>query len=45
MLKNRITYLNTSKNNQQSYVWKPFGEKFKVYYLFEKSENEWKGIV
>jgi len=43
MLKNR-NYYNISKNNQIMYVWNPFGNKYKVYYLFEKIQNEWKVI-
>ncbi|ORX52126.1 hypothetical protein BCR36DRAFT_396929 [Piromyces finnis] len=44
MLRNRVTYINNQKSDHPSYVWKPFGNKFEVYYLFEKSDNEWKGI-
>eukprot|EP00833_Pecoramyces_ruminatium_P010438 jgi/Orpsp1_1/1184470/evm.model.c7180000089662.1 len=41
MLKKR-NYSNISKKNQLMYLWNPFGDKYKVYYIFEKLQNEWK---
>jgi len=43
MLRKR-NYSYTPKYNQITYIWNPFGDKYKVYYLFEKIQNEWKGI-
>eukprot|EP00833_Pecoramyces_ruminatium_P010973 jgi/Orpsp1_1/1185005/evm.model.c7180000091912.1 len=43
MLKKR-NYSNISKKNQLMYLWNPFGDKYKVYYIFEKLQNEWKVI-
>ena len=40
--KRNYSYIN--KNNQLTYIWNPFGNKYKVYYLFEKIQNNWKGI-
>ncbi|KAL6624096.1 hypothetical protein LY90DRAFT_107905 [Neocallimastix californiae] len=43
MLRKR-NYSYTPKYNQITYIWNPFGDKYKVYYLFEKIQNEWKVI-